>query len=135
MRPVGSTKSQGWEIGVRRTFPVSAARAWDALMSKSGLELWFGDDPHFAFKKGESFKTQIATGEIRSYTEGSLVRMTWQPPEWDFISTLQIRVLPAKTGATISIHHEKMQNNNQREAMRQHWTAVLDELGRMLKGT
>lgn len=134
-RPVGHTKSQGWEIGVRRTFPVTPAKAWETLMSPPGLALWLGDKTPLKLQKGQPYKTQSGTvGEIRSYTEGSLIRMTWEPSEWDFASTLQIRVLPAKTGATISIHHERMHNSDQREAMRQHWTAVIEAIGRLLTG-
>jgi hypothetical protein len=59
--------------------------------------------------------------------------MRWQPPFWDFASTLQIRVNPAKTGATISFHHELLQDGDQREAMRQHWSAVMDKLGALIE--
>ena len=127
--PVGKTKSQGWEIGVRRTFPIDAVQAWVLLMTQPGLGLWLGQGIESTFKKGVTYTTKEGTqGEIRSYTEGSLIRMTWQPHDWDFASTLQIRVLPAKTGTTISIHHERLQNGDQREAMRLHWSAVLDKL-------
>jgi uncharacterized protein YndB with AHSA1/START domain len=103
-------------------------------MTQPGLGYWLGDGVKPDFKKGESYKTKEGTeGEIRSYTEGSLIRMTWQPREWDFVSTLQIRVMPAKTGATISIHHEKMQNGDQRKAMHTHWSEVLDKLGSLIK--
>lgn len=131
--PVGKTKNQGWEIGVRRTFPIGTGRAWVLLMTQPGLSLWLGQGVEPAFKKGDVYKTQEGTtGEIRSFSEGSLIRMTWQPKEWDFASTLQIRVIPAKTGATISVHHEKLENGDQREAMRLHWSAVLDKLGGLM---
>lgn len=131
--PVGKTKSQGWEIGVRRTFPIGAGRAWLLLMTQPGLGLWLGQSVEPAFKKGDAYKTQEGTtGEIKSFNEGSLIRMTWQPPEWDFASTLQVRVLPAKTGATISFHHERLQNGDQREAMRRRWSTVLDKLAALI---
>ena len=127
--PVGKTKSQGWEIGVRRTFPIGAGQAWLLLTTQPGLGLWLGQGIESGFKKGLNYQTdEGTTGEIRSYTEGSLIRLTWQPRDWDFASTLQIRVLPAKTGTTISIHHERLQNGDQREAMRLHWSVILDKL-------
>jgi uncharacterized protein YndB with AHSA1/START domain len=101
---VGKTKSQGWEIGVRRTFPVAPEKAWELLMTPPGLEYWLGHEAKLIYKKRATFKTREGTtGEIRSYGQGRLLRMTWQPPEWDFASTLQIRVNPAKSGATISM--------------------------------
>jgi uncharacterized protein YndB with AHSA1/START domain len=132
--PVGKTKTQGWEIGVRRTFPVKANKAWELLMTQPGLGYWLGHGVTLTFKKGDTFETdEGTTGEIRSYSEGSLIRLRWQPPEWDFASTLQIRVTPAKTGATISFHHEKLENREQRVAMREHWSEVLDKIGSLIK--
>ena len=133
VNPVGKTKTQGWEIGVRRTFPIGTDKAWKLLMTQPGLGLWLGKGVEPGFKKGDSYETADGTGgEIRSYSEGSLIRMTWQPRGQPMPSTLQIRVMPAKTGATISIHHEKLENGETRKAMRDHWTAVLDKLGKLV---
>jgi uncharacterized protein YndB with AHSA1/START domain len=132
--PVGQTKSQGWEIGVRRTLPIAPEKAWELLTSAQGLDLWLGHNADLTFEKGAAFKTREGTtGEIRSYEKGRLLRMRWQPPDWDFASTLQIRVNPARSGATISIHHEKLENGEQRQAMRQHWSTVLDKLETIIK--
>jgi uncharacterized protein YndB with AHSA1/START domain len=132
-KPVGFSKSQGWEIGVRRTFPISTDQAWKLLMTQPGLGYWLGHGVEPNFKKGVTYETtEKTTGEIRSYAEGNLIRIRWQPRDWDFASTLQIRVLPAKTGATISFHHEKLENGEQREKMRLHWSAVLDKLEALL---
>jgi uncharacterized protein YndB with AHSA1/START domain len=134
MNPVGKTKTQGWEIGVQRTFPVATDEAWKILMTQPGLGYWLGHGVKLNFKKGETYKTdEGTTGEIRGYSEGSLIRMKWQPREWDFASTLQVRVMPARTGAKISFHHEKLENGDQREQMRRHWSGVMDKLGEVLK--
>jgi uncharacterized protein YndB with AHSA1/START domain len=133
MTPVGKTKDQGWEIGVRRTFPITPQKAWKVLMAQPGLGCWLGHGITSSFKKGDTYQTDEGTvGEIRSYNEGMHIRLTWQPSDWAFFSTLQIRVTPAKTGTTISVHHERLENGDQREAMRLHWSKVLDQLGRLL---
>lgn len=31
--PVGKTKTQGWEFGIRRTFPITPEQAWELLMT------------------------------------------------------------------------------------------------------
>jgi uncharacterized protein YndB with AHSA1/START domain len=131
--PVGKTKTQGWEIGVRRTFPISTDKAWELLMTQPGLGIWLGEGVGPTFKKGDTYETTDGTsGQIRSYSQGSLIRLTWQPRGKESPSTLQIRVLPAKTGATISVHHEKLQNSAERKAMREHWSAVLDRLEKLM---
>ena len=132
-REVGHTKTQGWEIGVRRTFPIAPDEAWQILMTQPGLGCWLGEGVEPYFKQGDTYKTSAGTtGEIRSFSRGSLIRLTWKPKKWDFTSTLQLRVLPAKTGATISFHHEKLENGDQREQMRDHWSKALDQIGKLI---
>ena len=133
--PIGKTKSQGWEIGLRRTFPIAPERAWELLTTQPGLGCWLGHGVEADFQPGTAFTTDENTvGKIRSYSAGELIRLTWQPSDWNFASTLQIRVLPARTGATLSFHQEKLQTGAQREAMRRHWLAVMDQLGKLIDG-
>lgn len=134
---VGKTKGQGWEIGVRKTFPVGTGQLWEALTTQPGLGYWLGTGVEAAdFKKGDTYTTtEGTTGDIRSYEAGSLIRLTWQPIDLDAPSTLQIRVFPAKKGSTLSIHHEKLQDGEQREAMRQHWATVMEQFEQLLKIT
>ncbi|WP_315969970.1 hypothetical protein [Brevibacillus massiliensis] len=37
-RVVGQTKSAGFQVGVRRTLPVSQERAWELVASVEGLQ-------------------------------------------------------------------------------------------------
>jgi len=127
-KPVGQTTSQGWEVGVRRTLPVSEQQAWQMMLDVLGLAAVTSSE-HEPFARGATVETDDGTRiEVRSYTPGSLLRIRWQPKDWTTPSTLQLRVLPAKTRATISIHHEWLQDAEQREAMRVHWTNILDTL-------
>lgn len=131
--PVGKTKTQGWEIGVRRTFPVGSGKLWELLTTQPGLGYWLGHGVDMDFTKGDTYKTdENTTGDIRSFEAGSLIRMTWQPADWDFESTLQIRLTPVKKGTTLSFHHERLQNGEQREQMRTHWSGVMDRFASLL---
>jgi uncharacterized protein YndB with AHSA1/START domain len=126
--PAGKTKSQGWEIGVSRTLPVPASRAWALVMAALGLPRAIVQARR-EVEPGKVLNTKDKTQvEIRSYEPGSLLRMRWQPADWDFASTLQIRVRPAVTGTTISVHHEKLENGEQRAAMHARWTALLEDV-------
>lgn len=126
---IGKTKGQGWEIGARRTFPISADQAWELMVTQPGMSIWFGDDPDFKIEKGASFQTSDGTtGHIVSFKEGSLLRMRWQPQGFDAPSTLQLRIIPAGAKATISIHHERLADGTQRQTMKQHWDVVLNDI-------
>jgi uncharacterized protein YndB with AHSA1/START domain len=128
-RPVGLSKTQGWEIGVRRTLPLSAIELWTRLMAPPGLGEWLGDGVPLPLGVKQQFTTAAGIRcEIRSYEEGSLIRMHWQPPGWAEPSTLQLRLTPAKSGVTLSFHHEHLPDGDQREVMRAHWASVIDQL-------
>ncbi len=132
--PVGKTKDQGWEIGVRRTFAADAARVWETLMTQPGLGLWFGDDADFTPKKGVEFHTDTGVvGHVVSVQEDALLRLRWQPQGWVEPSTLQLRVIPTSDKATVSIHHERLVDAVRREEMQKHWSQVLDELRRLIE--
>ncbi|MBN8594470.1 MAG: SRPBCC domain-containing protein [Anaerolineae bacterium] len=128
-RPVGLSKTQGWEIGVRRTLPLSAIELWTRLMTPPGLGEWLGEGVPLPLGVKQHFTTKSGIRcEMRSYEEGSLIRMRWQPSDWAEPSTLQVRLTPAKSGVTLSFHHEHLPDGDQREAMRAHWARVINRL-------
>lgn len=132
-QPVGKTKEQGWEIGVRRTFPVTSEQAWELMVTQPGISLWLGDDPDLKFEKGAIFHTTDGTtGQIVGFKEGSLLRLRWQPQHWAEPSTLQLRIIPAGEKATISIHHERLVDEACRQQMKHHWDAALDQIQKMI---
>ena len=133
-KPVGKTNSQGWQIGVSRTLPISLEQAWEMILDTLGFLPEMLHSQNDTYGKGTTFETENETHiEIRSHEPYSLLRMKWQPIDWEINSTLQIRVRPAKTGTTISVHHEWLQDAEHREKMRIYWTDVLERLKSTVK--
>jgi len=63
LRVVGQSASVGFEIGARRTFPVTAERAWSLLLSPEGLGGLSGLD----LTRGAHFQTEDGIcGEVRT---------------------------------------------------------------------
>lgn len=128
-RPTGQTKSQGWQIGVSRTLPVQLEKAWEMMMAALNLPPEMLQAPDGIYGKGAILETADMTRiEIRSYEPYQLLRMKWQPKDWNTSSTLQIRVRPTRTKTIINVHHEWLSDAEQREVMRLHWTNVLETL-------
>jgi hypothetical protein len=101
-KPVGKTASQGWQIGVRRTLPVSEPQAWRLMLAVLEMAEHAPADGA-AFPPGTTLATNDGTRiEVRSCTPGSLLRMRWQPHDWATPSTLQIRFSPGENGD----HHQ-----------------------------
>ena len=128
-RVVGQTKDVGFQIGARKTFDISPQQAWDVITSDAGIELWLGEAPSFELTEGVTYQTDNGTkGEVRVVKPGSHIRMTWQPSEWDTPSLIQVRVFPSGTKTTIGFHQEHLAGPKEREAMRQRWQKVLQDL-------
>lgn len=131
----GHTASQGWEIGVRRTFPLTPDTAWETLFSQPVLGIWLDNKADIAFQKNDTYTTGSGiTITVISVTEVKVIRMKWQQKGQATASTLQIRVIPAKDKTTISFHHEWLANGQERETMKTYWTQVLDEIGKIQNG-
>jgi uncharacterized protein YndB with AHSA1/START domain len=132
-RPVGLTKDAGWEIGVSRTFPVSPEAAWDAITSPEGVAIWVGEGAGLGSERGDAYATADGTeGELRSRRPGDRVRLTRRLPGREDAAIVQVVVRPAASGASIRFHTERLRDAEEREAMREHWRGVLDELGELL---
>jgi uncharacterized protein YndB with AHSA1/START domain len=131
-RIVGQTKDVGFEIGVRRTFDISPAAAWNLLTSPEGLRVWLGDAPGLQLEEGETYTTREgASGEVR-VNSGRHLRITWQPPGWTKPSLIQVRVIPSGGKTVISFHQEHLAGPDERAEMRERWKAALDTLGNLL---
>lgn len=128
-RVLGGTESAGFQIGVQKTLPLSAERAWDLITQPEGLALWLGAVPCLRWEKGATYETPEGTrGEMRSFTAGKHLRLTWQPPDFPAPSTLQVSLEPSGTKTAVRFHQEKLASAGAREQMRTHWREVLQKL-------
>ncbi|GLC88595.1 SRPBCC family protein [Lysinibacillus piscis] len=126
-RVVGQTKSVGFQIGVRRTFPISQEKAWQLITSEEGLHLWLGEGANVILQAGQHYMTKTGEGEIRIVKPLQQLRLTWQTEGWEKPSTIQIRIISqASDKTTISFHQEKLPNQEAREVMKRHWETVLE---------
>lgn len=128
--PVGRTKDAGWQIGISRTVELPVEAVWDLLTAAEGTALWLGDGVRLAPEPGTPYQTADGTvGETRSFRPYDRLRLTWQPPDWDHETTVQIAVRPAGSGRTmIRFHQERMAGAQERDRQRSHWKAVLDRV-------
>ncbi|MGG1518517.1 SRPBCC domain-containing protein [Paenibacillus oryzisoli] len=133
---VGKTAAAGFQIGVRRTLPISPEQMWSFLTSSEGLALWLGQFPEpLTIGVGEPFaSSQGLTGKFTVVKPALQVRLKWQKPEWSKPSTLQIRLLsdrPDKT--TIAFHQEHLDSAETRESMKLLWEDVLQAIEHKVK--
>lgn len=126
---IGQTKSVGFQIGVRRTFPISQEQAWALITTTEGVRTWLGEGTSVIFEPGHKYHSKTGTGEIRIVKPLEQLRLTWQKEEWSKPSTVQIRILPKERNkTTISFHQEQLSDQTVREEMKGHWERVLDAI-------
>lgn len=130
-RAVGQTVSVGFQVGVRRTLPCADEALWQLLTSEEGLTIWLGGP--IPLQRGARYTLADGTiGELRVFRPGSHLRLTWQPHGWATPATIQVRVLPARSGTTLSIHQERLPDGATRAAMKAHWETVIARLAALL---
>jgi len=126
--PVGKTKTVGFQFGIRKTFPVSADCIWTFLFSDLGLQIWLGKlKSELEIKKQYTTESGIE-GLVRVFKPNSHIRLNWKLPDWDNLSTVQLRVIENGSKTTIAFHQENLKNSAQREAMNEHWNKVMAKI-------
>lgn len=132
LREVGETATSGFQVGCQRTLPVSKALLWEFMTSPEGQAIWLGDGSRFSLEPGKEYTTAAGTtGEIRTRVDGERLRVTYHPSDWDAPSTLQFTLQSPQDVAektTLRFHHEKLADGDTRDAMRDHWHGVLDDI-------
>jgi uncharacterized protein YndB with AHSA1/START domain len=130
-RETGLTKDAGWEVGVRKTVGARLPEVWQFLLG-DGLSLWLGNT-ELGTAKGAPYETADGVrGTVRSYTEGSKVRLSWRPDDWPHDTILQVTVKEAPGGTTIGFHHEQLADREERRMMLGHWKNVVADLAHEL---
>ncbi|CAH2717615.1 hypothetical protein BACCIP111895_04831 [Neobacillus rhizosphaerae] len=104
-RIIGQTKSVGFQVGVRRTFPISQEKAWELITSEEGFNLWLGESTSIILHPGQKYITKTGSGEIRVVKPLQKIRLTWQKEDWERPSTVQVRIISKVSNkTTISFH-------------------------------
>ncbi|MFD0586494.1 SRPBCC domain-containing protein [Paenibacillus sp. GCM10027627] len=127
-KEVGQTADAGFQVGVRRTLPLSQEQAWQLLTSAEGLKWWIGTAPNLEIREGETFTSaEGVSGQFRVVKPQLQLRLKWERSDWIKASTLQIRLISAVRGrTTISFHQDRLENPGTREQMKLYWEHVLD---------
>ena len=127
-KQLGQTKDAGFQLGIRKTFPVSTEKVWDFLFSKRGLKIWLGNLKNELEIKKEYETENGISGLVRVFKAYSHIRLNWKRKTWENMSTVQIRVIGNEDKTTIAIHQEKLLNAGQRNEIKGYWSKIMKAL-------
>lgn len=131
-REVGKTKDVGFEFGIRRTFDIAPEKAWQLLFSLEGLGIWLGKLNTYPELKQKYITAEGREVYIRIWKMHSHIRLDWKQPAWENLSRIQVRVIPNKGKSTISFHHEKLRDAEQRVEVSKYWNEVMERIARLM---
>ena len=129
--PIGLTRDSEWQIGVRRTIPVSVEKLWEMIISKKGIAIWLGAGPEFKFQVGEEYiLTDGTEGRIRVYHPYSHLRISRQPvdPSYDHPALIQIRILASGVKSVLAFHEEHLPSESERQKRKTFYLGVVDQI-------
>ena len=123
---VGLTQDAGFQIGVSRTLHQPPDHVWQFLTGPEGIALWLGAGAELRPERGAPYTTDDGTtGEIRSYHEGTRLRLTRRPAGRPRDTIVQVTVTPTAGGTVLRFHQERLADPSEREDRRRHWKAVM----------
>jgi uncharacterized protein YndB with AHSA1/START domain len=120
------------QVSVSRTVAAPVEEVWDYLIGR-GLDVWLGDT--VLGNKGESYETADGVrGVVRSFHALETVRVTWQRPDDDHESSVQVSLAPAEPGTTVTFSHDRLPDPDDQERLQTHWADVAGRVAEDLEG-
>lgn len=123
----GQTQDAGFQVGVRRTFPIERGELWERLLSDL-LETWLPGATTFPAAAGDTVPFGGGSLELRSVAPERRIRTWLLDADGERTSILQLYLDDAATGTTLGFHEEQLASQEQREQRRAHWRAVADAI-------
>lgn len=115
MNSTGKTKSDGWQIGARRTFSIDVQTAWERITSVEGRRIWLGDLLDLQPARRVCFRlADVTRGMFTVFQPLSHLRLSWQPVGYERPSIIQVCMIPSGDKTVIAFHQEQLPDETAR---------------------
>ena len=130
LRIPGQNLKGHYSLVVTKTVRVDAKTAWKFLTSAKGLAIWLQPLSEFKVVPKASFESVGGYfGEVRTVKKNSRIRFTFQDPDWDFSTVLQLQVFSkSKSTTMLAIQHEKLPSAKLKSEFRGRWREAIEQL-------
>lgn len=132
---IGKTKNAGWQVGIRKTIPLTSDQLWNFITGNQGMQIIIGDtiSATNSYNQDRISEKEIQY-KITTIVQNSHLRMQWRLPDWKEYSILQIRVYSTgQNKAVLAIHQEKLVNGNTRAVMKKYWQEKIDNIVKAIR--
>lgn len=140
----GQNAKGEYSITVTKSLHMDAKNAWKNFVSEEGIAIWLQPLFEVEIKPKNTFETQDGYfGEIRTVAKPvqdpskkaakveRRVRMTWQDPNWDASTSVEVIIVARANGNSIlCFNHGKIKDVRIQAKLRARWRKALDELAK-----
>lgn len=129
-RKVGQDTRGKYMVTATKSLAVDVKVIWRALLSTKGLSIWLRALAPIKIAPKNHFETKDGFfGEIRTTALNRKVRMTWQDPDWEKHTTVEVvLVARPKKRSILVFNHTGLPTEDSREQMKKRWRDAADRL-------
>ncbi len=131
----GQNAKGEYSLTVTKSLHVDAKKVWKLFVSEEGQAIWLQPLFSVVIKSKATFETQDGFfGEIRTMKKDRRIRMTWQDPNWEKSTTLQVMIVQRANGNSIlAFDHGKIKDLRIQAKLRARWRKAADEFAVLTK--
>jgi uncharacterized protein YndB with AHSA1/START domain len=129
-RKVGQDLKGKYMVTATKSLHRDVTAVWTLLLSAKGLEIWLRPLSKVAIKPNSPFETKDGFfGEIRTVTKHRKIRLSWQDPEWEKRTTVEMILVKRPERKSILVfNHTGIPDEGTRELLRKRWRIAADRL-------
>lgn len=140
----GQNAKGEYAITATKSLRFDAKKVWKHFSSKEGIAVWLQPLFDVEIKAKNTFETQDGYfGEIRTVAKPvqdpstkaarveRRIRMTWQDPNWDSSTTVEVMIVARANGNSIlAFNHGKIKDVRIQAKLRARWREALEEFAK-----
>jgi uncharacterized protein YndB with AHSA1/START domain len=130
----GQNAKGQYSLTVTKSLYADVKKTWKLLASKEGMELWLRPMYAVAVKAGNHFETQDGYfGEFRTMLKERRIRMTWQDPNWEKATVVQILLVGRPKEKSILVFtNDQIRDLKTQASLRKRWKDAVGEFASRL---
>lgn len=131
----GQNAKGEYSLTATKSLPLGALKVWNLLLSKEGQAAWLKPLYPVTLAPGHAFETSDGFfGEVRTMKKAQRIRMTWQDPNWEKKTVLQIHLVPRPNDKSLlAFTHDEIKHLKTQSLLRARWKTATDAVLQLIK--
>ena len=133
-RVEGQNVKGKYTVTATKSIPLSISKLWNFLLSDEGMKIWLKPLSPVRFVPNSMFETDDGFfGEVRTMKKNSRIRITWQDPNWEKKTVVQISLIPRPNHKSLLVvDHADIVSSKIKTQLGLRWRLVVTELQKHL---